>query len=505
MAYSNPTVTSSTPPVKKFKPKEHTVDKIFADLVLAAPTSGFIGPWMVRAEHTADAGCAYRWGEHCWEFVHGEEGRSMAAKWLDKAHPDRASSDKAKQAWNFACDRLRQEKPFTEGDYRHMNIIPTLSGYLSLLDDGTIEVLKADPIYGVDYVIEAKLSHEGINSYYQPQPVPPESLFGRFLAASLPDLGIRDVVQELCAQTLLPANFGVAAWFFGQGANGKGVLMEVIDAIHRQSCRLRLDHLAEKFALEPLIGASLVLVDEVANGKFDEELFKTLITGNGVDVDRKWDKPLRSYHPRAKWIISANTIPHIRDKSDGVWRRIVFIPWQVQIAECDRTPDLDKQIIKKELHIVLDWLLLGAVRIVKRGRFLSESEMPPIIQSQKQIMRLESDSVRAWIDEEGIHHAPAVWTANDEIYTSYTDWCEAAQRTPLGVEMFWKSIRNRFPEIETKQNRVKINGKPARKRVSNLSLVPPVTVGQQPLVTGTGNILVPDIASLDEMEALFGA
>jgi len=170
MAYSNPTATSSTPPSKKFKPKEHTVDKIFADLVLAAPTSGFVGPWMVRAEHTADSGCAYRWGEHCWEFVHGEEGRSMAAKWLDKAHPDKASSDKAKQAWNFACDRLRQEKPFTEGDYRHMNIIPTLSGYLSLLEDGTIEVLKADPIYGVDYVIEAKLSHEGVNSYYQPQP-----------------------------------------------------------------------------------------------------------------------------------------------------------------------------------------------------------------------------------------------------------------------------------------------------------------------------------------------
>lgn len=503
MTYKNTTATASTPLVKKFKPKEPSVDKIFADLVLAAPKSGFIGPWMVRAEHTADAGCAYRWGEHCWEFVHAEEGRSMAAKWLDQAHPERASSDKAKQAWNFACDRLRQEKPFTSENYHHLNIIPTLSGYLSLLTDGSIEVLKADPIYGIDYVIEAKLSHADRDNYYQPGPVPPGSLFGRYLAASLPDLGIRDVVQELCAQTLLPSNYGIAGWFYGQGANGKGVLMEVVEAIHRQACRLRLDHLAEKFALEPLIGASLVLVDEVANGKFDEEIFKTLISSNGVDIDRKWDKPLRSYRPRAKWIISSNTIPHIRDKSDGVWRRIVFIPWKIQIAESDRIPDLDKQIIKNELHIVLDWLLMGAVRIVQRGRFLSMAEMPQIIQSQKQIMRLESDSVRAWIDDESIHQAPDVWTVTDEIYKSYTEWCEAAQRTPLGVEMFWKNIRNHFPEIETKQSRLKINGKPARKRVSNLSLVPPVRVGQQPLSDCAENIPMQKIASIEELEGLF--
>lgn len=229
---------SQQSPSAKIKPP--SLDKMFADLILTAPQSGFAGPWTVRAEHTADAGCAYRWGEYCWEFVHSEEGRTMAAKWLDSNHPDKASSAKAEQIWNFACDRLRQECPFNAGNYRHLKIIPTLSGYLSLLQDGSIEVLKADPIYGVDYVIQAKLSHASTNNYYQPQPVPHDSLFGRFLSESLPDLKIRDVVQELCGQTLLPGNYGIAGWFYGQGANGKGVLMEVVEALHRQACRLRL-------------------------------------------------------------------------------------------------------------------------------------------------------------------------------------------------------------------------------------------------------------------------
>lgn len=480
MAYRNNTATreqdlqntqqqaEATPLSQQHKPKP-SIDKIFADMVLNAPHTGFTGPWMVRAEHTADSGCAYRWGKHCWEFVHGEQGRALTAQWLDKYHPDKASSNTAKQAWDFACYRLRQERP-AANDTTQLNMIPTLNGYLNILDDGTIEVLPADPKYGVDYVIEAQLSHASSDSHYQPKTVPETSLFGRFLQHSLPDEAVRAVVQELCAQTLLPSNYGIAGWFCGQGANGKGVLMEVVGAIHRQACRLRLDRLGERFALEPLIGASLVLVDEVENNKFSEEIFKTLITGNGVDIDRKNEKGLRSYRPRAKWIISSNNVPHIRDKSDGVWRRIVFIPWQVQVSEQHRIPDLDKLIIKNELHIVLDWLLAGAVRIVQRGRFLSEAEMPTIIQSQKQTMRLESDSVRAWIDEEGVHHASAVWTYNDDIYNAYNDWCDTAQRKPLGVEMFWKNLRNRFPGIETKQ--VRMGSK--RKRQTNLSLKPPV-------------------------------
>jgi P4 family phage/plasmid primase-like protien len=445
-----------------------SLDKKFADLILKSPNSPIPGPWMMKIENTADAGCVYRWGEHCWEYVHAEEGQGIAADWLDKRHPDKAASRTAQALWNYACNRLRLLKPAPK--YSSNHIIPTLGGYLDIQPDGSISVLPPSPEYGVDYVIQAELGHKTDSACYTPNPVPPDSLFAHFLNTSLPDPQLRSVVQELCGQTLLPSNYGVAGWFVGHGANGKGVLMEVVEAIHRQSCRLRLDRLSKNFALEPIVGASLVLVDEVANAKFDEELFKTLITGNGVDIDRKWDKPLRSYRPRAKWLISSNNVPHIADKSDGVWRRIVFVPWKIQIPEADRIADLDKKIIASELHIVLDWLLEGAIRIVKRGRMLIEKELPEIITSQKQTMRLESDSVLAWIDEEGIHHSPTTLTPNDEIYQAYADWCENAQRNPLGPEMFWKNLRNRFPEIETKQRRENVRGKSVKRRVSSISL-----------------------------------
>ncbi|WP_051937753.1 phage/plasmid primase, P4 family [Ferriphaselus sp. R-1] len=454
------------PPSKASKP---SLDKVFADLMLTAPNRNMVGPWAMKTESTADAGCMYRWGKYCWEYVHAEEGKAIASQWLDIHYPDKATAQTASAIWNYACARLRQAKPLP--DSTRSSIIPTLSGYLDIQQDGSIQVMRPAPEYGVDYVIQANLGHQPHSDQYQPNHLPESSLFGRFLNVSLPDPAIRDVVQELCGQTLLAANYGVAGWFVGQGANGKGVLMEVVEAIHRQACRLRLDRLSANFALEPLIGASLVLVDEVANARFDEELFKTLITGNGIDINRKYDKPLRSYRSRAKWIISSNNVPHIADKSDGVWRRIVFVPWQVQVPESERIADLDKKIIADELHLVLDWLLEGAIRIVRRGRMLTEVELPETIRSQKQTMRLESDSLLAWIEEEGIHSSSTVWTANDQIYRAYADWCEAAQRTPLGVEMFWKGLRHRF-QFETRQKRQNKNGKTVRIRESSVSLKP---------------------------------
>jgi P4 family phage/plasmid primase-like protien len=435
----------------------------------------------MKAENTADAGCVYRWGKYCWEYVHGEEGGSIAAEWLDRCYPDQASAKKANGLWSFASTRLRQASPMPAQGKQQL--IPTLSGYLDIQPDGHVQIIPPHPDHCVDYVIEAKLGHTPTTGSYVPTPPPSTSLFGRFLAASLPDPDIRAVVQELCGQTLLPTNYGTAGWFVGQGANGKGVLMEVVEAIHRQSCRLRLDRLSASFGLESLVGASLVLVDEVANTKFDEELFKTLVTGNGVDIDRKYDKPLRSYRSRAKWLISSNNIPHIADRSDGVWRRIVFVPWEQQIPEAQRIPDLDKKIIQSELHIVLDWLLDGAIRIVKRGRMMIDAELPDLIRQQKQTLRLEGDSVLCWIEEQGIHADPLVSTLKTDIYKSYTDWCENDQRKPLGPEMFWKGVRNKmkFTEQQVKKKRcASISLKPKSMAPTAMPMIMPITPATPP-------------------------
>jgi P4 family phage/plasmid primase-like protien len=464
-----------SPPTGASKAQPPSLDKVFADLVLSAPNSQLTGPWAIKIESTSDAGRVFRWGKHCWEFVDTEDGKAIAGEWLDGFRPDKASEQKALALWNFAATRLRQASPLPMPG--HNQLIPTLSGYLDIQPDGRIIILPPSPKYGVDYVIKAELGHGTNTGEYTPSPLPGNSLFAKYLNSSLPDLAIREVVQELCAQTLLPKNYNVAAWFVGRGANGKGVMMELVDALHQQSCRLQLNKLNESFGLEALIGSSVVLVDEVENARFNEEIFKTLISANGIDINRKNQKSIRSYRSRAKWIIASNNIPHIADRSDGVWRRIIIVPWETQINRADQIPDLERLIIEHELHIVLDWLLEGAIRIVQRGRMLTEDEMPAIIGQQKRILRSESDSVLGWIEEEGIHADPSVRTLKTSVYDAYTDWCVNLQRKPLGHEMFWKGMRQHltYAECQVKKKRfVSISLKPKAAAPTTTPITPAI-------------------------------
>jgi hypothetical protein len=55
--------STSTPSPEPEKPSLPSLDKRFADLMLSAPNKDLTGPWVMKAENTADAGCVYRWGK----------------------------------------------------------------------------------------------------------------------------------------------------------------------------------------------------------------------------------------------------------------------------------------------------------------------------------------------------------------------------------------------------------------------------------------------------------
>src|SRR5690606_33648370 len=179
----------------------------------------------------------------------------------------------------------------------------------------------------------------------------------------------------------------------------------------------------DRFSLEPLVGASLILVDEVECEKWAEGRVKTLVSGNGIGIDRKHEKVLASYHSRAKWLITSNNAPFIRDKSDGVWRRLVVVSWDVEIPQEERQSDFHKTLLEKEGKLILDWMLEGARRIVARGRTMAEHELPEEARKAKQQARSNCDSVRAWCEEMRVVREEGHWMTLAEVYKQYEAWC----------------------------------------------------------------------------------
>lgn len=326
-------------------------------------------------------------------------------------------------------------------------LIPLKNGYL-VDDGGTFVLTPHDKALGVNYLI---------NCDYDPGASAP-ALFTAFIEQILPDAEVRARVQEYLGYTLLgDARFQRGQVWIGTGANGKGVLANIVQAFHQQVAALNLAELGG-FALSHLPGASLIYVDEVPSCKIDDTILKRLLAGETAPIRRHYQPPI-NVRIQAKWLILSNTIPKVEDQSDGFWRRFDMVPFDVTIPETHRDPLLAEKIIRDELSGVLNWLLEGLRRLLDRGRF--DPTKPTAIAALDHYSRIRTDSVRGWVDEEEIALLTTCTTHKDDVYQSYANWARRNGMIPQSAQRFWMSLKNIFPDLNT-DGRVCVRGKRVR-------------------------------------------
>lgn len=414
----------------------------------------------------------YKWNkkQNYWRLLDTEADPAAGAladtalSWLSNEEPEKASAKKAAECAATASMWLSMHSPLPEQDF-DKTLIPCSDVYLEINKEGFIDAVEATPELGMTYSVGVACGTKA-GQTHTPQPVPPDSLFGKFLAEMLPDEAVRDFVQEQCGQTLLPTCYRRAAWWYGMGKNGKSLLSDLVSRFHKCKASARLNTLSERFGLEPLIGASLIRVDEVKKGAWDEDLFKSLVSYNTESVTRK-NRGNINTAIRAKWIICSNQLPFVKDGSDGVWERLEPVHWAVQVDNA--VPDLGNIIFNTEASIVLDWLLEGAARQVMRGRARDRHEMPEACKLAWKKSRANSDSVRAWVDDEGVALSDVELCSKGRVYAAYSAWCEETMNAePLKDAWFWRALQG-FPDfVKMKENRATEQGK--RVRMVNISL-----------------------------------
>lgn len=166
-----------------------------------------------------DAGLVYRWNGNFWEEVTEEACQTAAFLWLRERFPDYASDRKAGACFKTA----RLTMPRLPASQERRCIIPCLDGWLELKENKFVRVAP-DQSVGVTYAINAKLNGLPLGAEYQVMPIQP-GLFDNYLKTSLPDLEVREMVQEYIGYTLIPSdylNLQVAMVFIGNGGDGKG-------------------------------------------------------------------------------------------------------------------------------------------------------------------------------------------------------------------------------------------------------------------------------------------
>ncbi|HZT77376.1 MAG TPA: phage/plasmid primase, P4 family [Vicinamibacterales bacterium] len=232
--------------------------------------------------------------------------------------------------------------------------------------------------------------------------------------------------------------------FLGEGANGKSVVTSTLENLlgAENVSNVPLELFGDRFQLAPSIGKLANIVSEVTSvSKVDEGRLKEFTAGDSMSFDRKYLTPLQT-KPTARLTIATNNLPRIGDRSEGVWRRLMLMPFNVVIPEGERDPLLTDKL-KAELSGVLNWALEGLRRLQQQGHFTVPSVNTASVTEYKE----ESNPVKQFLDECCISEPDATYPCA-HIYIQYQLWCKARGYKPLDERQFGKDLKRVFPKVQ---------------------------------------------------------
>lgn len=265
-------------------------------------------------------------------------------------------------------------------------------------------------------------------------------------------LGDREVInlfEEMIGAGLIKHNrYQKAFMLYGSGSNGKSTVLDVVRKLVGKAnySAIPLEKVTDRFSPAELENKLFNIGDDVDNVTLkDTGTLKKIFAGNALSVERKGENPY-TIEPYATHIYSCNAIPRSFDKSDGFYRRWLFIPFNAKFSSAD--PDYDPLIEDKistdtALSYLLNIAIRGAQRLIKRGHFTEPDSVKKALEEYK----ADNSNTLSWIEDKGLDEDYILDNSTDKLYSDFTDWCKLSgikSGNITGKKTFYKEVITKY-------------------------------------------------------------
>jgi putative DNA primase/helicase len=267
-----------------------------------------------------------------------------------------------------------------------------------------------------------------------------------FLASAFPEKpSAVQLLQELFGYCLWPdCRFEKFVIFTGPGNSGKSTAAETLQALlgEGNTCALPLERFGDRFALPSLIAKLANIVFDASEiDRSAEGVLKAMVSGEPVTVEEK-HHPVRTMRLTAKHLFVTNILPRFHDTSDGLWRRLLLIPFERVCPPEQRDPSL-KGRLREELPAIAQWALRGLARLLHETTFTTFERGSRLVSE----CRHESNPVALFLASECVTE-PGARAGRQRTYARYRQWAAANGHAIMSVTRFNREVRAIYPQPE---------------------------------------------------------
>ena len=244
-----------------------------------------------------------------------------------------------------------------------------------------------------------------------------------------------------------------AVMLYGNGDNGKGVFIKLIEAfVGSENCShvplQELDN--DKFSSADLYGKLVNTFADLTSQKLlTTGNFKTLVSGDTVRAQKKYGQPF-SFRNNAKLIFSSNKIPDSDDKSYAYFKRWLILSFDKVFQGITKDTNLiNKLTTSEELSGLLNLALIALRQLKKDGGFRDIS-----VEKVRKEYEYNANTVKAFLDDKCAIDltSPEYCIPTVYLYNEYENFCQQKGVRALEMNTFGSKLKECGIEKDRKRN-----------------------------------------------------
>lgn len=272
-----------------------------------------------------------------------------------------------------------------------------------------------------------------------------------FLNHALPDGELQYFVQRAIGYSLTGLTREERLFFiYGQTSTSKGTFVKAIETVigdyahtadFETFLRQRNATGGPRNDIAALRGKRLVFCQEVdEDRRMAEATVKGIVSGDMVSA-RFLHQEFFEFRPVcAIWMV-ANHRPEVNDEDDAMWRRLLQVPFDVQVPEKERDQDLKRLLSEEPEHrqAILAWIIFGA-----KWWYTDGLQIPAAVREASDDYRREMDPLAEWWQENiQFDGKEETETENADAWGDYQNWADKNRvRRTLSRKAFTQRLRN---------------------------------------------------------------